>query len=328
METQAYSETTYRQIFGIKKTADLRFAEELVGALSQIDRGLLPPAANHPLSGLIAAGSESVAELIGIVEKGDEQEQLDAIDALAHIFLYQPCSPEEGRRLRACLNHAGVAEKNPEKAALIAKCLAIGKDEELLVHQLRLLDDDDPGIVATAARLLGLGRFEPAVPLLNALLSPDRYYESRYVIWALGEIGHVDGLNQLEYALASGFRTVDSMIAIGKIGQLTSIPRLTPMILGGLHEQRDAAYRALAMILEANREWVSQLAPLPEELTRLITTQLNDPEMKLSGSTRFHMCLCLARLGERLDEARVKKYLRVELDASQANQMAGLFMRK
>jgi hypothetical protein len=328
MHAVAFPDETYRQVFGLKKQKDIEFAETIVGALSQIDRGLLPASAGHPLAGLIAAGTDSLEQLVTMVENGDEQQVLDGIDALSHVFLYTDVPVWAVKRLRSVMNTAGVTEHNPEKVALLAKCLAIGGDLELLQHQLRLLADEDPGVVATAARLIGLGRYEPAVPVLRELVSPDRLYESRAVIWALGEIGSRDALNQLEYALASGFRTVDCMIAMGKIGTLTSIPKLTPMMLSGLPEQRDAAYRALAMILDKNRGLIRHLEPLPSELTRLITQQLNDADLPLSGSVRFHMCLCLARLGEKLDAARVRKYLNLSLDEKEASDMAGFFMRK
>ena len=70
METQAYSDQAYKQLFGLKKVADQRFTEDLIGALQQIDRGLLPPSATHPFGGLIIAGSDSIDELVGLVEGG------------------------------------------------------------------------------------------------------------------------------------------------------------------------------------------------------------------------------------------------------------------
>jgi hypothetical protein len=328
MQTQGYSERTYKQLFGIKKAKDIEFADDLVGALGRIDRALLPPAATHPLAGLIAAGLSSVEQLVDIIDAGEEQNQLDAIDAIAHILLYAPAPDAVVKRLRSRLHKAGVAEQNPDKVALLAKCLALGKDEELLRHQLLLLGDEDPGLVASAARLLGLGGYVPAVPALVALLSPDRLFESRMVIWALGEIGAVEALPQLEYALGSAFRTVDCLIAMGKIGSLTSLPMLTPMIVSGLPEQRDAAYRALAMILDKNRASLASLAPMPEELARLVLHQLSDADLELSGATRFHMCLCLARLGMRLDTARVRRFLRLHLEEGEATKMASFFMRK
>lgn len=326
--THLFPERTYRELFGIKKAKDIEYVDGLIGALEKIDRALLPAPAAHPLSGLIGGGLASVDELVAKVEGSDEQAALDAIDALAHIFLYAGVPESAAVRLRKAMSRAGGSEKNPEKVALLAKCLAIGGDEELLTQQLTLLADDDPGVVASAARLLGLGRFRPAVPALRALVSPDRLYESRMVIWTLGEIGDRAALYELEYALASGFRSVDCMIAMGKIGELTSIPKLTPMAISGLPEQRDAAWRAIAMILDQNRELAQGAEPLVKELTGLIEHQLADDGLDKSGSLRFHLCLCLARLGHTLDVARVKKILNIQLDESEATEMAGFFMRK
>ncbi len=328
MEMQAFSEATYKNIFGLRKKRELEFADGLVTGLSKIDRGLLAPPLPHPFGDHIAKGDAAVPELVKIVESEVGQTQYDAIDALSHIFLYEPVSAEHARRLRRVLNRAGVSEGNEDLVAAIAKALAIGQDEELLRRQVMLLADDDPGIVATAARLLGFGRYRAAVPILNALVSPDRFYESRYVIWALGEIGDDAALPMLGYALASGYRTVDCMIAMGKIGDISSVPKLTPMITGGLAEQRDAAYRALAMIFEKNRVFLSSLAHTRQEFSRLILGQLEKGDIDLSGSTRFHMLLCLARLGTQLDVARVKQFLKLPLEDDEASQLQAFFTKR
>jgi len=160
------------------------------------------------------------------------------------------------------------------------------------------------------------------------LVSPDRIFESRAVIWALGEIGERDSLRALEYALSSGFRSVDAMIAMGKIGELTSIPKLVPMMVAGLSEQRDAAYRALAMILNNNRELAKETEALKLQIVPIIMQQFADGELPKSGSMRFHMCLCLARLGEKLDTARVKQFLNLGLSDDEAGHMIGLFGRR
>jgi hypothetical protein len=324
---ETFSQETYRKVFGLKKVKDIEYVESLVGALERIDRALLPKPAGHPLQGLISEGDKSVDKLVEMARGSDEQKSLDAIDALAHVFLYTKPSTDALQKLRG-LAKTAAEDKNPDKAGLVLKLLAIGRDEALLQEQLRRLDDDDPGVVASAARLLGLGRYAPAVGVLKMLISPDRMFESRWVIWAIGEIGDPDALPQLEYALGSGFRTVDCLVAMGKIGELISVPKLTPMIMSGLPEQRDAAYRALAMILNDNRTIVQDLEALKKDLTELIMSQMADEELTKSGSMRFHMCLCLARLGEKLDVARVKKFLGLSLDENQASQMAGFFMRK
>jgi HEAT repeat protein len=326
--TTGLPEHTYRDLFGLSKRADVAYADGLISALARIDRGLLPAAAGHPLASHIAQGTVAVERLLERLEGDDLQDRLDAIDALAHVFLHEAPDTSALRRIKVVLNRAGVSEGNEELVALCAKALAIGQDEELLRRQTMLLADDDPGIVATAARLLGFGRFKPAVPLLNALVSPDRFYESRFIIWALGEIGDDGALPILGYALASSFRTVDCMIAMGKIGDISSIPKLTPMVLSGSPEQRDAAYRGLAMIFDANRDFLQTLEHTRREFSNLILTQLSDDGLELPGSTRFHMLLCLARLGEKLDAARVKKFLGVGLNEQEASGIQAFFAKR
>jgi len=317
-----FPDATYKRIFGLKKSKDIAFVDEIVNGLAAIDDTLLPAPLPHPFATAIAAGKDGIDSLLDDIESNDGENRADAIDALAHIFLYTGAPAAAATRLRKVMN----ASDDGEVVAQCVKCLAIGKDRDLIMQQLQLLDDDDPGMVASAARLLGFAQWEEAVPLLVSLLSPQRMFESRSIIWALGEIGHADAIDQLEFALGNSFRTVECMIALGKIGSLGSIPKLTPMIISGLPEQRDAAYRALSMILDVNRD--APMDGLRAELSGLITGQLNDADLDLPGSTRFHMCLSLARLGEKLDEARVKKYLKLELSKDDASKMAAFFMRK
>lgn len=315
---QAFSEDAYRNKLGLKNPKEVGLAEEIVQALGEMDRALLPAAAGHPLGEYIARGNEAVPQLCDMLNEEDLRTTYDAMDALAHIFVYAKASDETILRIRPFL-----ASEDLMLSTLTAKVLAIGNDEPFLHEQLSRLADEDPGLVATAARLLGLGRYKPAVPVLRALVSPDRIYESRDVIWALGEIGDPDALTTLNYALGSAFRTVDCLIAIGKIGRVTSIPKIMPMIQTGLAEQRDAAYRALAMVLapQENRELVQRIEDLTTNLPKLIRGQLQALADDLSVATRFHMMLCLARLGCKLDSGEFRTYLGMSL---QKQQMTGV----
>ncbi len=313
----AFDETTYLRAFGLKKKADRDFADGLVQALAQIDRALLPGAAPHPLAHLIEVGPRSIDQLMSLVDTGSDRQQVDAIDALAHILL-----GTQDRDASARLKKKLAETDNSDIAALLEKTLAIAGDDATLEEQLRRLGDDDPGVVATAARLLGFGRFRPAVPVLKGLVSPEHLYESRWVIWALGEIGDEAALPALEIALSNAFRVVDCLIAIGKIGMITSIPACTPHLTSAFPEQKDAAVRGLAMILDKNREHVRYIGALRDQLARMIEHELADTQAELSGSTRFHMLLCLARLGHRLDEARVKRYLGVGVEDPQLKRVA------
>lgn len=318
--TPAFDDDVYTRRFGLTKTADKRWADELVRALAQVDRALLPPAATHPLAAKIAEGTAALPSLMALVAQTTGQECFDALDATAHVLL---ATDQPALEVAARLKQVLATEKDPDMIARIAKTLAIARDESLLRDQIKRLGDDDPAVVASAARLLGLGRWRPAVPALKGLVSPERIYESRHVIWALGEIGDADALPALEIALANAFRVVDCLIAIGKIGRITSVPSVTPHLVSSFPEQKDAAARALAMILDDNRLISSRQPALKDVLVPLIEGQLADPRAPLSGSTRFHMLLCLARLSHPLDPARVRKYLGLTLDEASAQEIAG-----
>jgi hypothetical protein len=319
---QALPEEVWRDVFGLTKRADRDWANRIVGALQKIDRGLVPPMASHPYEALIAQGSSALPQLLSLLEQGTEREWFDALDATAHICLAIVSGDADGAvvddkviaRLRAQLKRHDLT---PEQQALVAKTLAIARDHGVLHEQLHRLADPDPGVVAAAARLLGLGRYRPAARVLRELVSPERFYESRAVIWALGEIGDPEVLPALSRALSQSFRVVDCLIAIGKIGQVTSVGLLLPMIVAGAPEQKDAAVRALAMVLDHHRQDGAVLSELFASLVTLIESQLAS-EHALSGSTRFFMLLCLARLGHPLDEARVRRYLRLGLDDDDA----------
>lgn len=318
-----FDDATMARVLAVKSPKDRAFVDELVSMLATLDRGLLQPAAHHPFAHLLALGVRGIDPLLDAFDKGDPRQQRDALDALAHLIVGTSGGTSAPQRLKAALR----ATQDVELAALLEKTLALAGDESTLFEQMKRLTDDDPGVVASAARLLGFGRYAPAVPALKALVSPERIYESRWVIWALGEIGDASALPALEIALAHAFRVVDCLIAMGKIGRITSIPQLTPHLVGGFGEQKDAAVRALAMILDTNRDDKSAIAPLRAQLGSLLERELADAAAPLPGSTRFHMLLCLARLGHKLDETRVKKYLGGSFAPASGRNVAALRMR-
>jgi HEAT repeat protein len=328
---QALPEEVWRDLFGLVKRADRDWGNRVVTALQKIDRGLLPPAATHPYETHIARGAAALPDLLELLEQGTEREWFNALDATAHICFAIVSGETDAvvdkqviARLRAQLKRTDLS---PDHHALVAKTLAIARDPGVLSEQLHRLADSDPGVVATAARLIGLGRYAPAARILRELVSPERFYESRAVIWALGEIGDPDVLPALYRALAHAFRVVDCLIAIGKIGQLSSVGQLTPLILAGPPEQKDAAVRALAMILDHHRNDGKPLGELFASLKNLLEVQLAG-DVPLSGSTRFHMLLCLARMGQPLDEARVRRYLRLGVDDDAAGTVASVLTQR
>jgi len=322
---QTFSKENYRDFFGIQDENEIAFTESIVEAVERIDPTLLPRPFKHPYAAFIAAKKSGFAGLLDVLKSKEEQaRKIEALDALANIFLHSGVEESVVTELKALL----AEQSEPTMIALYAKCISISQDEAFLHQQILRLADDDPAIVASSARLLGYGAYRPAVEILMNLVSPSRMYESRYVIWALGEIGSENALPVLEHALASAFRTQHCMIALGKIGMMTSIPHLMPFILYGLSEQKDAAYRALASILNKNREHEDAISALRTELEHVIKGQLDDSRVVLQPQTRFFMLLCLARLSVKLDTSQIRRHIGIELNEQEAGQMASFFMRR
>lgn len=324
MTTQFYDDRTYRGVFGLHAPADQVWANRLLGALARIDPFLLAGTSKHPLMYLIAAGQEGIDPLLQLVETTMGRPRFEALDALAQIFVAMAPPPAALARLRAVL----AREPSPEVQADLLKTLALARDPALVREQLERLADPDPGIVASAARMLGYARFAPAAQVLARLVSPERSFEARFVIWALGEIGADIALPALYDAVEHGFFVVDVCVAIGKIGQITSVGRLVPVLLRGLAEEREAAARGLAQILDRHRPLdagSSVLEPLFERLTDLFQNLLNTADARVSPSTRFHLLLGLARMGRRIDPARLRRFLNVTLDGDELEGVAAFF---
>ncbi len=320
-----FSVDTYREVFGMTSAKDIQFAEGIGRALQRLDENLFPLSQKHPFASFIASGKMGLGYLLAALDAPDNQEaKWHALDGIAHIFLQGGATREAVNQLKENLRH----EESPEDVALLAKCIAVSGDEAFLREQLQRLGDADPGIVASAARLLGYGGYVRAVPVLCALVSPTRLYEARHVIWALGEIHDVVALPVLHHALLNNFCSVECLIAIGKIGSVISLSKVLAFLLDGTCHQREAAYQALSSILHQNRDVDLSLDTLGVELRATILRQLEDGEIEKTTGMLFHMLLSLARLGEKLNAAQMHRYLKVELDEKEAGEMAAFFMRR
>jgi len=321
---QTFSDDTYKKVFGVEDRKSINFAENLVNSLHKIDPTLLPKIENHPYEKWISKGHDGVHELESRFEAENAENKIYILDAISQIYINEQGCKKTPDKLKAWIRN----EKSADVKAYIAKVLAISSDEAFMREQMNYLADDDPRIVATAARLLGYGAYSPALPALKALVTPARMFESRYVIWAIGEIGSSDALPELEYSLEQGFRSIDCLIAIGKIGMVTSVPKIMPFLHISLAEQREAAYRALAMILNANIEYEEIVAPLGDMIIPIIMDQLENKFDSNNTAARFHMLLCLARLGHKMEKSMIRKYLGIDLGEQDAGDMAAFFMRK
>ncbi|MDA0713554.1 MAG: hypothetical protein O2897_06165 [bacterium] len=322
----AFSHNTYQDILQLNDEKQIQFAEEIALALQAIDPTLLPLQSAHPFSNFIKSAGEKNLDLIQVAaqENLSTEVRLQALDALGYVYLKNLSTTQEIGALKKLISK----DRNTTIKISAAKCLALSKDEEFLIEQTKLLGDNDPAVVAAAATLLGFGRYLRALPVLTALVSPFRLFESTSVIWAIGEIRSKDALPVLERALKESFRTNECLIAIGKIGELTSAANLAPFLLSGLFNQREAAFEALASLLHQNSDTPDLLKILGEELIEVIQNQLQKKLYNDSIKTRFYMLLCLARLGHNIEPAQIKHYLKLHLSKDEIGNIANYFVKR
>lgn len=308
----------YRTFFGVENEEDIHFAEDMLTTLGEIDRALVPRGQTHPYIDWIRKGAQGEADLLKFLQKPMTGTAVgDVLDALGFIFVHTPASDAARNAIRSYLGH-------PSFADIAARTLALGGDEAFLTDLMSGLASDDPGEVASAALLMGYGRFQPAIPLLTELISPMRFIESRAVIWALGELKANEAIPQLTRCLADSFRPIDAMIALGKIGNPATSNLLIPYIIQGHTEAREIALRALSMLLAQNAEYPEVLSGLSEVFTEILShISQEDP----SRTARFYALLALGRLGQKMKQDLIRKALGMSLREDEMSSFQNFFMR-
>jgi len=304
--------------------SDLTDACEIDALLSSLNLSQ-SPFAKHPFAFLISAGSESLPILWNsyLQARGvDESEALAALDAIACILMSGGNEEYIEVRVRTELKDT----KAINLAAALAKCLALCGDDELMREQVTLLAHDDPAISAMAAQLLGYGRYQPALPALHAMISPQFFLQSKAVIWAVGQIGSLDSLKVLSNCAQSGFRTTACLEAMGKIGSLLALPSLIGFILQGSAEETKAALGSLAQVLHENRDEGETLQLVRKEIAPILVQMLDTASF--SKEARISMLICLSRLGVTLERQNFSRYLGLSLSTTQVDQVASYFMNR
>ncbi len=319
-EKEFFSPEVYRTIFKIESPEDIEFIEDMLKAVAAIDGALVPRMWTHPYAQYIKMGADGIPPLLDRLHSPVEgTTSADVLDALAFIFINMPRAPEKAlAKIRPLLN-------DPQLSAEASRVLAIGRDEYFLRDMMNGLASDDPGEVAASALLMGYGRFEPAVETLISLVSPLRFFESRPVIWALGEIGSREAIPVLTLALSENFRPIDSMMALAKIGDLTAVSYLTPHIIRGERELRETALRALSILLEKNEDTPQALAELKPVLLEPLKKLALEDESK---TARFYALLSIARLGEKMPQSQIKKALQFAVSEDDLSSIQKFFLRK
>lgn len=318
-EKNHFDPEIYRTFFGVENEEDMAFAEDMLKALGEIDRALVPRGNTHPYMEYIHEGAKGIPVLLDFLQEPAATTTVaDVLDALGFIFVNMPAPDNAKQAIRKWLN-------DPKFGDIAARTLALGQDQAFLTDMMEGLTSDDPGHVASAAMLMGYGRFTPCVPLLVNLVSPTRFFESRPVIWAIGEIGAQEAIPILTQCLAESFRVIDAMIAFGKIGNLATSNLLIPYIVQGDSEAREIGLRSLSMMLVKNSDHPDAIAPLREVFHDTLVKISQEDE---SRTARFYALLCLGRMGEKMPQNQIRNALGMSLREDEMSSFQNFFIRK
>jgi HEAT repeat protein len=278
----------------LEDPAQRQFAQRLAPALEKIDPALAPRALVHPHQEEIAQGSASFPTLLEALRSApDDVARVAALDALDRILMRAPASRELVDALEKLLGQA----QSTEVATTCARALARTGDEGFLRQQVAFLGSESLVEVRLAARLLGIGRYRPALPVLLSLLRPDRAAALDAVVEALGELGDEGALPALHAMLERFVQPLAVIAALGKIGARASVLRLLPVVVEGPEDARRAAAEALARVAAATGGTLGDPAlqrTVKETLTKVVD---RDPNL----AVRFFALLAAARLGARFE---------------------------
>ncbi|MBI2378284.1 MAG: hypothetical protein HYV07_30060 [Deltaproteobacteria bacterium] len=309
-------------LLGVDEPAHLRFTEQIVDALAKISPSLSLRLDPHPLADDIIRGVSAFPELLSTFR--DEKTELGRaaiLDAIGRIIEKHYATKEVLDALGKIIS----ATKSSAVTSLAAKALALARDEAFLELQRNLLISDSPSQVRIAAKLCGYGRYERAVPQLLALIHTDTMAaEADAAVWALGEIGSATALPKLHRMLNDSIKSEDVLDAIGKIGGVTSVLRLLPVLMEGTTGQRQKAALALARITRKNDG-----SFLDADLERAVRALLErvidkDPDLEV----RFYGILGYSLLGGHLEPSRILRALGGRLSDAELGAVSGFLAKK
>lgn len=307
-------------LVGADQKDEVLFTERLLAALGKISPDLLPTTIDHPLADAILEGESAFPRLLELAEAdGDDPTRAAALDAIGEIVSRRYATHELVLGLERILSTA----RSEAVATLAAKALALSGNAGFLEMQRRFLASDEPSQLRISARLLGYGRYTPAVPLLLERLDSGDLAVADVIIWALGEIGDPSALPKLHRLLDLSVQSEPVIEALGKIGDASSAVRLLPVLLEGLGPQRELAAHALAKIARKNDGRLMDEAfdgMLKDALRGVLES---DP----SRLARFHALVAYSLLGGTLEPARVLTALGGRLEASELDAVSSFYAR-
>jgi len=305
-------------LVGAQADAQFQFTSEILAALEKISPELLPRASTHPLADAISRGVAAFPDLLADFRNTkEEQGRAAIIDAIAEICSREHATLEVIQALPKIMG----STKSPAIASIASRALAAAGDEGFLEQQKNFLASDNLSDVRLSAKLLGYGKYEPAVEILLLLLRPDNMAVADAVMWALGEIGSPDALPKLHEMITEMIFVEPTIEAVGKIGHSTSVIRLLPLLIEGGEGQRTKSAQAILRIARKNGGVIGDEGITNDAKAALLRAIDGDK----SPLVRFYALVAFSVLGEHLGPARVKQALGAKLNKKEMDALGGFF---
>ncbi|MCK6550267.1 hypothetical protein L6R52_30810 [Myxococcota bacterium] len=305
------------ELFGLQSERETEFAGQLLAALEKISPDLTPRVLNHPLITEITRGPASFPSLLARLDHAiDDQDRGVVLDAIAEILTRAPATHEVVQAIERELTRA----KDPVVGSIAARALATARHEPFLEHQRNILASKRPDEVRVAAKLLGYGRYQKAVPALLEILRPETFVAADAIVWALGEIGDQQAVPLLHLQLTRGILVEHTLSALGKLASRASVVRIVPFLLEGSREQREKAAEAIARIIRKNDGSLGD--PGLDDTVKKTLEKVLDADA--SRVVRFHAILGVSLLGGRVEPARMLAALGGQLSKKDLDAVGGL----
>lgn len=308
-------------LVGAEAEEQFRFTEEILAALQKISPSLVPRLSAHPLADAIGRGVGAFPDLLqDFKTTTDEHERAAIVDAIGEIISREYATAE----VMAALGKIMSSTKSSAIASIASRAIAAGGDQGFLEQQRNFLGSDNLTDVRLAAKLLGHGKYEPAVDVLLLLLRPDNMAVADAVMWALGEIGSPKALPKLHGMLSDLIFVEPTIEAVGKIGDTTSVIRLLPLLIEGGEGQREKAAQAILRIARKNDGWLGDEALSNDTKAALLRAADTDK----SPLVRFYSIVAFSVLGEHIGPAQIKKALGAKLTKKEMDALGGFFSER
>lgn len=308
-------------VLAVEDAERVALVKRLVPALEQIDPELVPAAVDHPFAAHIVAGINGFEPLLAAYRQSKrEDDRVLVLDAIQRILEHAHAT----RGLVEALQKIMAGTKSPNVLSMAARALASCRYEPFLEQQRQFLASDSPSELRRSIRLLGYGRYTPAVPALLERLRPDQMGVMDVLVWALGEIRDPRAVPGLHTMLERFVLSEAVLEALGKIGAVVSVMRVLPVLLEGTEGQREAAARALARIADANEGDLGDkdlARSLREALEKTVNTDA-------SKKVRFYALVAYAKLDGHIEPNQILAALGGGLDASELDGVGKLLDKR